>query len=523
MPASQERDPGSAARPTTFREVERKVRVPDDFALPPLATVVNGVARAVVGTPVTLVATYLDTPDLRLLRWGVSLRRREGGADGGWHLKLPVSDGGKSLVRDEVTLPLAAGPPGNVPPELADLVTALVRDARLDVVATIRTSRVPTVLLDADGVPRAEVVEDDVVVERPGGVAVTFREVEVEARGDAKAAAPVLASVAALLVAHGGVPEAGSKVGYALAPHGVDPADVVVPSEPRAQDPAGATLQWVLASGVRAFLLADIAVRRQQPDAVHGLRVAARTLRSALRTFGPVLDAAWAQPLRAELAWAAGEMGTARDTEVFLARLESLAAHLPEDDRAHAVQLIDAAVRDRLDAAREASLVTLRSDRYRHLLVALVDATRAPGYAGRADEPAVSVLPGLVDRATRRLAKAVRRLTVSSPSTEWHRVRVLAKRARYLAEATAPVLGRPARRQGAALEQVTELLGGWHDSFVAREMLREMASRPGVDGRTGYVLGLLDAVEADREAEQKAAFPGLWRRVVRVLRRNPLQ
>ena len=38
-----------------------------------------------------LTAAYLDTDDLRLARWRVSLRRREGGTDEGWHLKLPVA------------------------------------------------------------------------------------------------------------------------------------------------------------------------------------------------------------------------------------------------------------------------------------------------------------------------------------------------------------------------------------------------------------------------------------------------
>ena len=37
-----------------------------------------------------LEAVYYDTPNLRLLAEGVTLRRRTGGEDAGWHLKLPV-------------------------------------------------------------------------------------------------------------------------------------------------------------------------------------------------------------------------------------------------------------------------------------------------------------------------------------------------------------------------------------------------------------------------------------------------
>ena len=53
----------------------------------------------------TLTATYLDTPDLRLARWRVSLRRREGGSDEGWHLKLPL----RAETREELTFPLNEG------------------------------------------------------------------------------------------------------------------------------------------------------------------------------------------------------------------------------------------------------------------------------------------------------------------------------------------------------------------------------------------------------------------------------
>ncbi|WP_242418751.1 CYTH domain-containing protein, partial [Frankia sp. CpI1-P] len=38
---------------------------------------------------VTLDAVYYDSDDLRLARNQITLRRRTGGHDAGWHLKLP--------------------------------------------------------------------------------------------------------------------------------------------------------------------------------------------------------------------------------------------------------------------------------------------------------------------------------------------------------------------------------------------------------------------------------------------------
>jgi hypothetical protein len=50
-----------------------------------------------------LEAVYFDTSDLRMLQSGVTLRRREGGLDEGWHLKLPADATLLSAVRAATT------------------------------------------------------------------------------------------------------------------------------------------------------------------------------------------------------------------------------------------------------------------------------------------------------------------------------------------------------------------------------------------------------------------------------------
>ena len=74
----------------------------------------------------------------------------------------------------------------------------------------------------------------------------------------------------------------------------------------------------------------DPLVRLIREDAVHQMRVAARRMRSALQAFGRVLDRDRTRALTGELAWLAGELAPARDTEVMLARFEELLAALPE-------------------------------------------------------------------------------------------------------------------------------------------------------------------------------------------------
>ncbi|MEO7982021.1 MAG: CYTH domain-containing protein, partial [Sporichthyaceae bacterium] len=146
----------------SHQEVERKFDLAPDQEVPDLA---RGPV-AVVGEPVVteLVATYFDTAHLALAAAGITLRRRTGGSDAGWHLKLPkVGD-----ARVELHRPLGRGT-RTVPKQLLDQVRAVVRDHALAPVAGLRTTRVERHLFDADGVDLAVVADDTVEAERLTG------------------------------------------------------------------------------------------------------------------------------------------------------------------------------------------------------------------------------------------------------------------------------------------------------------------------------------------------------------------
>ena len=125
--------------PTTHREVELKFRVHPLFTLPDLSPLASRVDEQ---PPINLVAVYHDTEALSLFRWQVTMRRREGGLDAGWHLKLPVSDAHEG-VRDELHAPLSAGQVGQVPAELVDIIAPLIQDQTLSPVVELRTQRTP--------------------------------------------------------------------------------------------------------------------------------------------------------------------------------------------------------------------------------------------------------------------------------------------------------------------------------------------------------------------------------------------
>ena len=499
--------------PTTDRAVERKLRVHALFRMPELVGLVPGLAGTTVDTGITRVerrpavqvhAVYHDTEDLRLIRWGVTLCRRSGGPDEGWHLTLPL-DGSGAGADDQIRLPLGAGEPGEVPPELADVVSALARRNPLVPVAWLHMQRTSQILHDADESAVAELVDDVVSIMDGEVVAGRFRELQVRSLGEDP---DTIDPVVDLLMAHGAIPTTATKLGSALGPAAKAAPDVSEPSPVGPDDPAGDAVHAHLLTHVRRFLVQDMRVRRDLPDSVHQMRVAARRLRSGLRVFSPLVDPDWSRHLRDELGWAASELGLSRDSEVLLARLDAHADELGEVDAQRIHSHVDPLMQAKVDAGRAEALEAMRSERHLALLDALVDAAANPQLTEAAAAPAREALPPLFDKSWRKLAREVRALTLDGPSDEWHETRITAKRARYAAEALVPVFGAPAKGLATALSNVTEQLGEHQDASIAQETCRELAEH--FDGPTGFSLGLLHAYEVECELIARIRMKEQW-------------
>lgn len=509
-------------RTRVHREIEHKLRVSPDFVIPDL--VASGSVIAVSpGSTFSMLAAYHDTIDLRLFRWRATLRRREGGTDEGWHLKLPVT-GADPSTRDEIHMPLSAGSRGFVPAELADIVSPMARGERLQPVVTVQTLRTPMALLDPDGVPCAELVDDRVtVLDLAGQIIDSFREIEVEALDSQNdEALRVLDRVLQTLVAAGAQVSSVSKAAAALGSLAAAPADIVVPPMPGRKAMATEVLRTAMATHARHLVLSDVAVRRNLPDSVHQLRVAARRLRSVLQNFESLLDPEWARILEDELAWLANEMGAVRDTEVLIARLDAHAEALGSADALLARSVIDSSLNRRLSGARSGALAALRSERHDLLLDDLVQTAREPRFSLEAYMPSEIVLPRLVGRTWRRLVTSVRRLEADGDSRDWHRARIRAKRARYAVEAVAPLFGADARRFAERLEIITEILGDHQDASVAQRVLRELtATSTGSEGTT-FALGRLHEIERTKEQECRIAFLAAWPAAIRAAKHSGL-
>jgi CHAD domain-containing protein len=488
-----------AAKLISNRETEAKLGVPGRFAMPDLEATGDGLRARPI--PVKqLDARYYDTPDLRLARRGVTLRHRDGDPVP-WTLKLPEDDGSGPLRRRELSAP---GDPGDVPADLAALVTAQARRATLGQVARLRTTRSGVQLVDADGVPVAEVVEDDVEVEGGPRGSSRIREVEVEVFAEAPDG--LLEALVELLRDAGARPgERRPKLVQALgavAEAAPDGAKEALGGKPTAAD----VVRAAIAGSVERVLRHDAGVRLgDDPEDVHQARVGARRLRSDLGTFRSLLDPAWREELEGELRWLGEVLGAVRDADVLSERLARQGAELPVEDAIGVRNLLQRLERDR-EIARIRLLEAMDGERYAELLDRLVEAARTPHTLPEAGAPAAKVLPRLVRTPWRQLRREVRALAADPPDDALHRVRIRAKRARYAAEAARPVVGKRAGRLAERIAGVQGVLGDHQDAAVAEAWLRAHSRG------AALVAGELVAAQRAERVALRAAFPAAWKR-----------
>ncbi|MEZ0073347.1 CHAD domain-containing protein [Planotetraspora sp. GP83] len=476
-------------------EIEDKFDVPAEFAVPDLSDV-RGCAEVAEPLSHRLVAQYFDTSDLRLAARGITLRRRRGGDDDGWHLKLPKAKG----ARQEITLPLTRSAKV-VPPELADLVLAYTRGARLAPVAQLETRRGVTRLLGDGGDLLVEIADDrvkgTVFGEEP--TVHRWREVEAELKdGDED----MLRRVGKRLRKAGASPSgSASKLARLL---GDIPARQV--AEP-ATGSAGAVVAGYLRKQVDALTAQDPRVRRAEEDAVHQARVASRRLRSALKAFKSLVTGT--DDLQQELKWLGEVLGEARDLEVIR---ERFAGRLDGLDPSLVVGPVRRRLGDDLLAREHDAYGRIRQalsgDRYFALLDGLDRLVADPPLTPLAGKDAAKTLEKIADKGWKRVADtydAARRMDdAEQREIAMHDVRKAAKRARYTAEA----VGLPEAAKRAATVQ--EVLGRHQDGVVAQEVLAqeaEAARQAGEDTFTYGVLVGLERADAERAHEE---FPGVW-------------
>ncbi|MFE2106276.1 CHAD domain-containing protein [Kitasatospora sp. NPDC059463] len=266
----------------------------------------------------------------------------------------------------------------------------------------------------------------------------------------------------------------------------------------------------------------DEAVRADQPDAVHRMRVACRRLRSAFRTYRRLLAPGATDELVAELRWLAAALGRARDREVLGERLAARARELPAECGPERVA-VELERRGRAEHRRvwPEVVAALDSPRRRALADGLAALLADPPLRGRAARAAGPELARVAAREQRRTAKRVRAALAADEErpggrdgerdAALHEARKAAKRARYAGETAVPVVGRKAERYVERMKAAQDLLGEHQDAVVASAALREQAGA--AEEPFGY--GVLYGQQLAEAERARRALPEVWARAAR--------
>ena len=255
------------------------------------------------------------------------------------------------------------------------------------------------------------------------------------------------------------------------------------------------------------------------PEWVHQMRIGTRRLRSCLALVAPLAPSPALDFLVTEVKWLAGVLGTVRDWDVFTREtLPPLSAALARDaTTAGALKRLRARALSRDRAARAAARDAVASRRFHRLLlagglhcatprfgtvIAAVGAGQPDVLGNRAD----AFASALLERRQRKLHARAASLLEGSPE-ERHRVRIAAKRLRYVAEFFSPLF--PRKRIKAYLKALTALqdvLGRLNDTATALRVASETGG-PAADAAAGAVRGWVAA----QAAAMEPGLAGAWR------------
>lgn len=241
---------------------------------------------------------------------------------------------------------------------------------------------------------------------------------------------------------------------------------------------------------------------------IHGSRVAARRLRSLLKTFRPLLDAPRIGPYRANLRGFARSLATVREADVRRELLLALARSDPS---------VTAAERRRLGVLLEDLRIAARENLRRHL--------DEPGWAalcgalerhrvGRAlvvvrDAQMAEVL-ALVARGWRRPVRLLRRRP--EDAAELHELRLAFKHCRYALESVADVAPKPTARLLRRLRAAQDRIGEHRDVLLAEHWVREHERTLGrsLVRRLGEDLGQREDILRRQSALRAARVLDAW-------------
>ncbi|MFF9630838.1 CHAD domain-containing protein [Streptomyces fradiae] len=268
-------------------------------------------------------------------------------------------------------------------------------------------------------------------------------------------------------------------------------------------------------------------------EASRSLRAAARRISGTLHTFRPLLDGAWADGLRTELAWLSGLLAQEHACTSRLVRLVDALHRLtggpvpaPRGARggtgaraggeaitmgaARAGALLERQLTLARTRAHSAALEALGSSRFHAVADAVALLASEVPFGPAASSPAGEILPVPAETVERRLLDAVGALPMSPAvggehqDGPWHQVRLLLRLHRYALEVRCA--------QAPELYEAATALDRHRDAAEAAAAAATAARTPRIAPATAYTLGVLHADQRHEVEAARLAFHRAWRR-----------
>ncbi|MCP1386782.1 CYTH and CHAD domain-containing protein [Corynebacterium sp. TA-R-1] len=555
MAESIENKAPSTKAPEKHLEVELKLAVDDHTGVPDL-TQLPGVASMLGTEQHNLSAIYYDTKDLRLTRQKITLRRRTGGADDGWHMKIPDQGGG----RRELRVPLED--PAQIPDQLVEQVRAIVRTEPLEPIAQVDNRRVESKLAGENGEPVAEFCDDHVTAWSllPGGQRTSWREWEVEldesVAGTEDGASIIRQATSFLIAAGARKSSSPSKLSTALGDSiHTAPQPPHLQSEGIDEDSPAAAVVEALRVQRDQIVEWDPKVRADEFDSVHQLRVATREMRSLLETFEGILEGEELEHLEAELKETAAVLGVARDAEVveerFLELLDTDESGLIDDTaRGH----IEHDMRADYEAAHADIVEMLNSERFLTMLDDIDELLANPPVTlgeeasaedgedgedgeGEQDKPEKSakqlkkesreIMLEHLEKAFKKVNKRDKLVDEYYHDTDLplhdreeyvHDVRKAVKKLRY-ATSAAQQAGIKTGRLAKAAKGMQTVLGDFQDAVTSRDRIQRLANEARERGEDTFAYGVLYQRELDRGNKAFAGYDEAMRELKKAFKK----
>jgi CHAD domain-containing protein len=251
---------------------------------------------------------------------------------------------------------------------------------------------------------------------------------------------------------------------------------------------ADEALARIVRSGVSHLRGNEACVRaRAHEEGVHQMRVAVRRLRSVLALYRPYIPAEQQRYLNSELRWLIGELGPARDWDVFVEEtIKPVSRQMPEEDR---LALLREHVEVQRDQAYARAQAAIGDHRYLGLVL-LLDAWAEgrrwnEAYQGH-DRHRNPLQASAVSLANLMLEEHLRNVLAAGEgfehlsAAERHKVRIQIKKLRYASEFFTSLYRRRAVEPFlAAMKTLQADLGLRNDIEVARTLLKKVVKASG--------------------------------------------